>query len=390
MAVDLGAVEPVFTLPPLDSVPDESEDQPTPGASFGELLPLRLPELVFGAATFSYHYNTEDFLTTDVPLRTVRLALRYGIRAFDTAPYYGNSEIVLGTVLKALEPEFPRTSYKLLTKCGRYSPGPEGFDYSGTTVRASIFRSLERLNTPYLDAVYLHDVEYVCTKVAAKDSGNHATALKEDKAAYGLQEGHEGKIWGEGDQKILNAIGELRKLKAEGVIKNIGISGYPLPTLLRLALLVLHTPPYEPLDIIMSYSHLCIQNATYLEFIPHFRDRARIQNVVTASPLSMGMLTPNPPAWHPAPPPLRAAIAEANEQCSGWEGGLVNISLGYAMTRVREIPTVVGLSRLREVHENVRVWREVKEEKVKSQRRDLENKVHDIFKSAGYLDWDWA
>lgn len=38
----------------------------------------------------------------------------YGIRSFDTSPYYGSSEIVLGTALKGLEAEFPRESYKLV------------------------------------------------------------------------------------------------------------------------------------------------------------------------------------------------------------------------------------------------------------------------------------
>ncbi|EPQ59501.1 Aldo/keto reductase [Gloeophyllum trabeum ATCC 11539] len=355
-----------------------------------ELGPLGSPELVFGAATFSYHYNTDEFLTSDIPFRTVRLALRYGINVFDTAPYYGNSEIVLGTVLKALQPEFPRTSYKLITKCGRYSPGQDGFDYSPATIRTGILRSLARLHTGYLDAVYLHDVEFVCTKVASKSTGNHATALKEDKAAYGLLEGEEGKIWGEGDQKILDAIGELRKLKQEGLIRNIGISGFPLPTLLRLALLVLHTPPYEPLDIILSYSHLCLQNATYSEFIPHFRDRAQIRNVLTASPLSMGLLTPSPPIWHPAPEPLRGAIEEANKQCAEWDGGLVNIAVGYALRRAKDVPTVVGFSKPREVHENVRVWREVQDDVEGHRRKELENKCVGIFRTAGYLDWDWA
>ena len=41
---------------------------------------------------------------------------RYGIRAFDTSPYYGPSEIVLGGILKALKGEFPRDSYKLVTE----------------------------------------------------------------------------------------------------------------------------------------------------------------------------------------------------------------------------------------------------------------------------------
>ena len=105
---------------------------------------FQTPPLVFGAATLSHHYNDVDsFLHSDVPLRVVRLALRcvlrpfkfaenynfsnrYGISAFDTSPYYGSSEVVLGQILRALEPEFPRSSYKLVSArllyIYRYSP----------------------------------------------------------------------------------------------------------------------------------------------------------------------------------------------------------------------------------------------------------------------------
>ena len=96
-----------------------------------------VPEIVFGAATFSHFYNSEATYSSDLPVRTVRLALRYvdrtgqltkgddlpfflfrryGIRAFDTSPYYGPSEIVLGTALKVLEPEFPRSSYQIVRR----------------------------------------------------------------------------------------------------------------------------------------------------------------------------------------------------------------------------------------------------------------------------------
>ena len=47
-------------------------------------------------------------------IRCLWIALRYGIRAFDTSAYYGPSEIVLGGVLRALKSEFPRESYKLV------------------------------------------------------------------------------------------------------------------------------------------------------------------------------------------------------------------------------------------------------------------------------------
>jgi hypothetical protein len=42
------------------------------------------------------------------------LLLRYGINAFDTSPYYGNSEITLGAILGALAKEHPRSSYSLV------------------------------------------------------------------------------------------------------------------------------------------------------------------------------------------------------------------------------------------------------------------------------------
>lgn len=38
--------------------------------------PLQLPAIVFGAAAFSNQYNTDDHLTSNTPLETVRLALR--------------------------------------------------------------------------------------------------------------------------------------------------------------------------------------------------------------------------------------------------------------------------------------------------------------------------
>jgi len=80
------------------------------------LGPLEFPALVFGAAALSAVYNDESWLQSDIPLRTVRLALRYGLTAFDTSPYYGVSEIVLGQILNdpRIALEFPRSSYKIV------------------------------------------------------------------------------------------------------------------------------------------------------------------------------------------------------------------------------------------------------------------------------------
>jgi len=110
-----------------------------------------------------------------------------------------------------------------MTKCGRY--GIDTFDYSPTTIRESVKRSLERLKTDYLDTVYLHDVEFVCTPIAAQLTGNHIGAIKEEAASYGLAEGDEARVRGDGDQKVLDALSELRDLQREGWIKNVGITG---------------------------------------------------------------------------------------------------------------------------------------------------------------------
>jgi len=111
---------------------------PVPDAIFKEEYgPLKVSSLVFGGGSMSNFYNSDTLLASETPLRAIRLALRYvvtvselinvnvdsslksiiqryGIRSIDTSAYYGPSEIVIGTALKALEIEFPRSSYQLV------------------------------------------------------------------------------------------------------------------------------------------------------------------------------------------------------------------------------------------------------------------------------------
>lgn len=112
-----------------------------------------------------------------------------------------------------------------MTKCGRYGLTKEQFDYSPETLRRSVQRSLARLHTSYLDAVYLHDVEFVADAVPG--AGNHVHALDDAAAAYGLAPGDEGKVRGKGDEVFLRAVAELRAMKAEGLIRAVGITGMP-------------------------------------------------------------------------------------------------------------------------------------------------------------------
>lgn len=165
--------------------------------------------------------------------------------------------------------------------------------------------------------------------------------------------------------------------------------GYPLPTLLRLAVLILHSPPCQPVDVILSYSHLSLQNATFSKFVPLFRDYAKVGQLLTASPMSMGLLSSLPPPWHPAPPELKAIVSRVQDV---WPSKLPNLALGYSIRNTAQgnVPLVVGFSHPDEVLEAVRVWWEVQRGLGSEERIKVEEEVRTAFRNAGFLDWSWA
>ncbi|TRX89216.1 hypothetical protein FHL15_009914 [Xylaria flabelliformis] len=232
-----------------------------------------------GTATFNTQYVPDPF---NLPAATiVSRALDLGVTAFDTSPYYGPSETILGEALAhtSVTSRHARSSYFLVTKAGRIA-GDE-FDYSPAWVRYSVYRSLERLHTPYLDLVYAHDVEFVSPA------------------------------------EVLAAVRELRRLRDEdGVLRYVGISGYPVAVLADLAAMILRETG-EPLDAVLSYGHLTIQNTTLsgAAMMSRFAD-ARVDVVLNASMLGMGLLTTRgadagPMAsWHPSPEGLRQACQD--------------------------------------------------------------------------------
>lgn len=126
-----------------------------------------------------------------------------GIRYFDTAPHYGLglSERRMGAALR----DRPRDAYTLSTKVGRILEPWEGggddlaqgfavpashrrrWDFSADGVRRSIEASLERLGLDRIDIAYLHDPD------------DH------------------------GEQALSQAYPALERLRAEGVVRAIGV-----------------------------------------------------------------------------------------------------------------------------------------------------------------------
>ncbi|BGP57256.1 hypothetical protein JCM8202v2_004896 [Rhodotorula sphaerocarpa] len=389
----------------------------------GDLLQPRYPPLSPAASpsilasVFGYDYNTSDTIESDVPEQSIRLALRYGMNTFDTSPYYSTSERVLGEVFDKIRDEFPRESYQIITKIGRYGRTKDDFDYSAARVRASVENSCKLMRTDYLDGVYAHDAEFVSEQIGgAGEEGwtvdDNGKIRPEDLVRWGLEPKDAGTIRGPGDKKILEAFSELFKLKKEGKIGAVGFSGYPLPTMLRLARLIAHH--LEPLDIMQSYCHHTLQNLTLREFYPLFVE-AGVKQILVASPLSMAVLRgAPPPPWHPISPACRTATAEAVELCAAKGQKLVDVALGYGFSSVkpreatagRDTPTVVGLSTPDEVHEAMKVYHGIygqaggsragrypgeglAGEQFKTQL-ELEKAVVDSFKKHKGLNWTWA
>ena len=82
--------------------------------------------------------------------RMVDYAIEHGVNYFDTAPAYGNSEVVTGIALK----RHPRESYYIATKISNQNRRNHSFEAS----KAMYLRSFERLQIDYIDYYLLHSV----------------------------------------------------------------------------------------------------------------------------------------------------------------------------------------------------------------------------------------
>ena len=82
-----------------------------------------------GAAPLGGLYGSYDDART-----IVRTALVSGFIYFETAPYYGNSQTVLGEALFSLRDEYPPSGYLISTKVLRYL---SRFGYSSRRIEQS-------------------------------------------------------------------------------------------------------------------------------------------------------------------------------------------------------------------------------------------------------------
>jgi len=293
------------------------------------MAPAQTSPLVMGGAGFSYQLTPkpESLPIVDILLRAFDL----GVRTIDTSPYYEPSEQLMGAALSdsRITSKYQRSDYELMTKVGRIME--HEFNYSPDWIRLSVARSMERFQTTYLDVVFCHDVEYVPIEEA------------------------------------VTAVGVLLEFQRDGSVLRVGISGYDIDVLAKIATIAKERYG-RPVDVVQTWAQLTLQNTQpETRGFAQFR-AAGVKSVFCSSPLAVGLLrTGGIPVgltgdWHPAPQGLRAAAAEAAKWVdeNGNGESLAFLAMQYAILKAKqncdasfEVSTITGISTLSDLEQNV-------------------------------------
>jgi D-arabinose 1-dehydrogenase len=245
----------------------------------------------------------------------------------------------------------------------------------------------------------LHDVEFVVSSPIPTPSGHHLEALNPSSASASTHHLHEPyEVLGAGDSSILACLAVLREYQAQGKIRQVGISAFPLPVLLRLARVIKQTTG-KPLDIIQCYAHQTLLNSALEEgYLAAFED-AGVQTIVNAAPLSMGILTTGGgPDWHPARSPENASVFDATREavkvCDQAGATIEKVASDYGYRELRQnggkgkvVPVVIGCKDLSEIHRTLESYGRVKRGEGKWE--EVQKKCRDLFREKGADGWTW-
>lgn len=253
---------------------------------------LTVPILGFGASSLGQEFRSVDL---NEALRSVQVALDRGLHFIDTSPFYGRgmSEVLLGVALRGV----PRDRYLLCTKLGRYDLNH--FDFSARRVAESVDVSLHRLGTDHLDICLCHDIEFV------------------DMA-----------------QIVEETLPALRKAQAQGKVRFVGVSGYPLK-IFRTIL------DRTDLDVILSYNQYTLQNRQLAELTPYLQ--AKGVGILNAAPFAARLLTNAPlPRWHKASDGVKAACRQAAEHCQRRGSDIARLAVQFSVRSPDFASCIVG------------------------------------------------
>ena len=288
---------------------------------------LQIPEFGIGTSPFGGLFaSVSESAVADVISTSMELGLNY----FDTAPHYGmgSAEVRLGRNINHL----PRSSFVVSTKVGRLivpsekadDPGWENstaaveriFDFSAAGIERSLLESLERLKMESVEMVFIHDPD------------------------------------GAADQAISEAYPVLERLRAEDIVKTIGIgiTSNEIPTRF------INETDIDVVLIALKYTLLDQSAAT--ELLPTALKKG--VSVIAGGVFNSGILT-NPKAgatfnYEPASPEVLARAQKIEKFFLDRGVSLAQAALQFPMQHPAISAILVGCRSADEVTTNVALY----------------------------------
>jgi D-threo-aldose 1-dehydrogenase len=286
---------------------------------------LSVTRLGLGCAPLAGLYEA---VSDEAAAQTVGAAWRLGVRLFDTAPLYGSglSERRVGAALRGR----PRDELVLSTKVGRLlEPGGEGdplfegapsatpvldFSYDGTL--RSLEASLERLGLDRVDVALIHDPE------------EHYEAAVE------------------------GAYAALERLRAEGVVRAIGVGVKQSEVLVRFA---------RDTDVdcfLVAGRYTLLDTGANVELLPLCVEKGI--SVIAAGVFNSGILASGDGSgrydYGPAAPELADRVRALASVCARWDVPLQAAALQFPLGHPAVACVLVGCRSAGEVDEDARLF----------------------------------
>ncbi len=281
---------------------------------------LTVSRIGYGAAGLGNMYTpVED----DEAKRGVAMAIEeYGINYFDAAPSYGLEGLSETRLGKALEGR--RHKVVLSTKCGRYDHKGDGsfeWCYEPKRMRLELENNLRRLRTDYLDIFQVHDV--LCAPSP--------------------------------DYIVNETLPELQKLKEEGKIRYIGVTGKPLDALTDIA------DRSGLVDTILTFGRYCLREWDLEDWYPKMTAKKHY-GIVNSSVTFLGFLSKQSKGvvnfrFPEVQAKIHAAVDQANALCdaAGTDLGTVAVQFGLNCDHCAD-STLVSMARVSRLKQNMELF----------------------------------
>ncbi|MBI2300210.1 MAG: aldo/keto reductase [Armatimonadetes bacterium] len=265
---------------------------------------LPFPPIGLGGAGLGNVYGP---VTDGQVAAIVTRALDLGVSFIDTAPLYGPSEERLGLALAGR-----REEVILATKCGLHRGGGRELTFDG--ILRGVEASLQRLRTDRLDVLQYHEIQpEIAGQVLSADG----------------------------------PLGAMRRLRDEGVVRLLGVTGRDLETLC----LAVRTGAFDTVLTYMEYSPLTL--AAQRTLFPVAAEHGVA--VIAGSPLHGGLLSGDPARLDGRHDPAvaeRARRFHALAAEAGWS--VPELALAFELADPRVATVIPGFTSVAEVESAVR------------------------------------